>query len=106
MGVLAVEVDEVGRHVGERRRRRRAAVDVGPRPSLGGHDAAEDDLVAVITDEPGVDASLGCPGADDQRVGPPTDDEVQRLDEHRLAGTGLAGDRRQAGAERRDRRRG
>ena len=89
-----------GRHVGKRRRRGRAAVDVRPRPSFGGDDAAEDDLMAVVVaDEPGVDARLGGAGPNDHWIGPPTDDEFQGLDEHRLAGTGLAGDRRQAVGE-------
>ncbi len=65
MGVLAVQVDEVGGHVGECRRRRRATVDVRPRPSLCGDDAAEDDLIAVVADEAGVDARLGGAGPDD-----------------------------------------
>ena len=37
--------------------------------------------------------------ADDRRIGAATDDELERLDEHRLAGAGLAGDRGQPAAE-------
>jgi hypothetical protein len=33
-------------------------------------------------------------------VGPTTDEQLDRLDQHRLAGPGLTGDRRQSGAER------
>ena len=61
------------------------------RPSAG-IDATEHDL-AVVAHEPRVDAGFGGTRADDDRVGPPTDDQVEGLDEHRLAGAGFAADR-------------
>ena len=40
VGVLAVQVDDRSRHLGQGGHRRRPTVDVGPRPPLGRHDAA------------------------------------------------------------------
>ena len=95
MGVLAVEVDEVVATLA-------SAAAVAGRPSMYARDRPSAGTTRLSTtvvvagaDEAGVDARLGGAGADDRRVGPATDDELERLDEHRLAGTGLAGDRRQ-----------
>ena len=101
MGVLAVQVDELGRRLGERRRRCRTAVDVGARPAIGGNHTTQHHLAAfaVVTDETGVDARFNGTGSDDDRIGPCADDEFEGLDEHRLARSGFAGDRRQAVAD-------
>jgi hypothetical protein len=98
MGVLAVEVDEVRRHLGKRRGGSRASVDVRTRPPVGRDHTAEHGLV-VIRHEAGVDARLSGAWADDRGIGTPTDDEIERLNEHRLAGARLTGDRRQSLAD-------
>ena len=92
VGVLAVQIDEVDRCLGECRSRCRTAVDVGAGPTVGGNDATEHDL-AVVAHEPRVDARFGGTRPDDDRVRPPTDDQVEGLDKHRLAGAGFAADR-------------
>ena len=50
-------------------------------------------------DETRVDASFGSAVADDRRIGAATDDELERLDEHRLAGAGLPRDGGQPAGE-------
>ena len=81
---------------------RRASVDIRPRAPVGRDDTRQHDLfgaVGAIDQEPAVDAGLGGPGAHDGRVGTSADEQFDRLDQHRLAGAGLAGERGEAGAE-------
>ena len=99
VGVLAVEVDQARRRLGERRDRREPAVHVGARPPVAGDDPAEHQLVAGGGDEPTVDARFVGPVAHHGRVGPPADEQFDRLDEHRLARPGLAGHHGQPVAE-------
>ncbi len=47
MGVLTVQVDHVGRDLGQRRHRGRATVDVGTGTAVGGDHPAEDAFDAV-----------------------------------------------------------
>ena len=71
--------------LGERADGRRPPVDVGPRAAVGGHHAGQHELV-VADDEAAVDAGLVGAGAHDRGVGAPADEQLERLDEHRLAG--------------------
>ncbi len=102
VGVLAVEVDGPRPQLGQRRRRRQATVDVGPRSTVG-RDHPRHDVLVVADHEPAFDPCLGRARADDRRIGATADQQVDRLDQHRLAGTGLAGERGQTRAAARDR---
>ena len=73
--------------------RRRPPVDVGPRPPVGRDHPGQHELV-VADDEAPVDPRLARAGAHDRGVGAAADEQLERLDEHRLAGAGLAGDAR------------
>ena len=95
--VLAVQVDEPGGGLGERADGARPTVDVGPGTTVRRDDTRQHEL-GVATDEAPVDARLGRTGTHDRGVGPPAQEQLQRLDEHRLAGARLAGDRRHARA--------
>jgi hypothetical protein len=99
VGVLAVEIDEGGASLGQRRHRREPAVDVGPGAALGRHDASQHDLLTAGVDEAPFDPGLGGPGADDARVGPPADEQVDGRHDERLAGAGLAGEGGGAGRQ-------
>jgi hypothetical protein len=99
---LAVQVDHVASDLGEVGHGCGPAVDVGPRPSVGGDHPGQHDLVGAVgrrDEQPAVDPCLGCSGADHGGVGAPADEQLDRLDEHRLAGPGLAGERRQPPVE-------
>ena len=98
VGVLAVEVDEPGGQPRRARRRWPAARRCRPATALGRHDPRQHQLV-VAGDEAAVDACLGRPGPHDRRVGPTADEQLDRFDEHRLAGTRLTGHGCQTGAE-------
>ena len=99
MSVLAVEVDDVGGDLGERRNRGETPVDVGPRAPLRGDDTGQHPLGALRRDEPTVDSSFSCSVTDRRRVGPTADEQLDRVDQHRLAGTGLPRDGRETGTE-------
>ena len=58
MGVLTVKVDGARTELGQRRRRGQPAVDVCPRPAVGG-DHAGDDVLVVADDEAALDSCLG-----------------------------------------------
>ena len=109
--VLAVEGQQAraeGLQVGGRRR---PAPDEGARPARAPDPAPEDDLVGALGQpladlrqrrrleqprrerEHPLDPRLVGAGADDLRTGPPAEQQVERVREHRLAGPGLAGDR-------------
>ena len=98
MGVLAVQVDQLACGIGETRHRGRTPVDVGARPATRRHDPGEHDLATAV-DEASVDPRLVGPVAHDGGLGATADHELERLDEHRLAGAGLPGDRGQSRAE-------
>ena len=68
------------------------------RPSAG-HDPATTRARRSVgtVDEAAVDACLGGAGAHDRGVGPPADQQLDRLDQHRLAGAGLTGERGEPG---------
>ncbi len=99
MGMLAVQVDDVRRRLGQRRHRGETTVEVGPRPPVGGDDPREHDLFSVDRDETPVDPGFGSPVAHHRGIGPSTDEQLDRLDQHRLARPGLAGDCRETRAE-------
>ena len=102
VGVLAVQVDHVAGQLGQVGHRGRPAVDVGPRPAVGGDHPRQHDLVGAVgvDDEAPVDAGLGSrPVRTIAGVGAAADQQVDRLDEHRLAGAGLAGQRGHPGVE-------
>ena len=94
----------VGGGLGERGDGGRPTVDVGPRPPVGRDHPGEHVSITVGGDEPAVDPGLVGAVADHRRVGPATDEQLDRLDQHRLAGAGLAGQRRQTRARARARR--
>jgi hypothetical protein len=94
--VLAMEVDETGAHLGELAEGREPPVDVGPAAPVQRHDSRQHDLVAGLgVDESTFDARFGGTVAHERRVGAPSDEELDRLDQQRLARAGLAGDRGQ-----------
>jgi hypothetical protein len=98
VGVLAVQVDEIGAQLRQRRCRRQAAVDVGPAAPDAGHDPSQHHL-AVAGDEPALDHGLVGPVAHDARIGAPADEQLDGLDQHGLAGAGLPGEGGHAGPE-------
>ncbi len=100
--VLPVDLDQLRRRLAERAQGRHAAVDPGPGPALGGDRAGQDHLaggVALPQHEAGLDQGLGGAGAHHAGVGPAAQHQLQRLDDERLAGAGLTGERRHAGPE-------
>ena len=100
--VLPVDLDELRRRLAERAQGRHAPVDPGPGTALGGDRAGQDHLaggVALTEHEAGLDEGLGRPGAHHAGVGPTAQDQLQRLDNQRLAGARLSGEGRHAGAE-------
>ncbi len=104
VGVLTADLDEPTADLGEPGGGGHLAVHVATRAPLGGNDAAEDDLVVVGTGlaghrEPTLDhARLGS-GANPGGIGLATQQQCQRLDDHGLAGTGLARERAHSGPE-------
>ena len=100
MRMLTVEIDDVGCHLGERRNRGEPTIEVRPRSAGRGDDPGEDAFVSVSGDETPVDSGLVGSVADARAVGTPTDEQLDRLDQHRLAGAGLAGHGRQPDPER------
>ena len=100
--VLAVDLDQLRRRLAERAEGRHAAVDPGPGAALGGDRAGQDHLaggVALPHHEAGLDQGLGRAGAHHAGVGPTAQHQLQRLDDQRLAGARLSGERRHAGPE-------
>ena len=73
MGVLAVEVDEAGAQLGQRRDGSEAAVDVGAAATRARHDAAQHDLdglaVVAVAQEPPLDHRLLGAGPDHPGIG-------------------------------------
>ena len=86
--------------LGQLGRGREPAVDVGPAAAVARHDPREHDLVAGLgVHEATLDPRSAAPSRTSAGVGPPADEQLDRLDQQRLARAGLAGDRGQAGAE-------
>ena len=98
VAVLAVEVDEPLTFVGELTDRCEPSVAVRTRPALARDHSAEHDL-GVVDDEASLDRALTRTVAHDAALGSSTNEQLDRVDEQGLACTGLAGERRHAGAE-------
>jgi len=96
VGMLPMQIDHVRGDLGKRRDRRRAAVDVRPRAAVGWDNPTKNSLVPVGTDESTLDPSFCGAMTDARRIGAPADEEFDRLDEHRLAGTRFARQRRES----------
>ena len=98
--VLAVQVDEAPPVLGQLRHGREPAVDVAARPAVGGHDAGQRRPPRRRRHEAAFDARFGGALAHQLRVGPAAAQQLERVDEQRLARAGLAGDRGEPGPER------
>ena len=117
VGVLAVEVDQLGAHRCQLAGRRQPPVDVGPaapdrgmaRASTTSSPGVAAGVAAVGTaarapcatgpDESALDPGLVGAGPHQHRVGPSADQQLDGVDDQGLAGPGLAGERRHARAE-------
>ena len=75
-------------------------IDVGTRSPLGRDHPGENPLVAGGGDESAVYPGLSGAVAHDRGVRTPADEQLDRLDQHGLAGTGFTGDRGQTCTER------
>ncbi len=94
VGVLPVQVDQDPSELAELGHGGEAPVHVGPRPTLSGDHAAQDQLVLAVHEAP-LDDGLGRAGPHQRRLGPPAHQQLDGLDEERLAGARLAGQRAQ-----------
>ena len=103
--VLPVEGEQLAAELAQVGDRRRAPADVGSRPSVGPHATREHDLVAVGGEpfgerrlehgralEYALDVRLRGAGSHDCGPRAAAEQKVERVGEHRLAGTGLAGE--------------
>jgi hypothetical protein len=113
VGVLAVEVDELGADRRELAGRCQPPVDVGAAPARAGNGAREDDLVAGVgaavaraiargigrPHESALDPRLVGARPHQHRVGASPHQQLDGVDDKRLAGAGLAGERRHPWAE-------
>ena len=100
VGVLAVEVDEVPTRLLEGGEGRHLAVDLGTGATGTRDRAREDHLVFPLGGgESALDGRLVRTTAHHRGVDAPADEELERLDDERLARAGLPGDCRHAGAE-------
>jgi hypothetical protein len=97
--VLTVQVDESRTELGEIADRSKPTVDISPRPPITRHDTTEQTLHAVDVDESSFDSQLVCAGPNHRRIRTLANEQIDRLDDHRLAGTRLASEHRQALAE-------
>jgi hypothetical protein len=94
MCMLPVQVDQGAPRLRELGDRREPAVDVAAAASDDGHDAREHHFFVLRRgDEATFDARFRCAFAHRTRVGSTSAQQFQRVDEQRLARTGLAGDR-------------
>jgi len=113
--VLAVDLDQRPDHLGDRGHGGHAALELGPAASLDQHLAGNHDLAVLVFDPggrqgggdlavvAGVQAALdqrGGPASPDRtRVGPPPEQQGEGVDDHGLAGAGLAGEHVEAGRD-------
>ena len=100
--VLPVDLDQLRRRLAQRTQRGHAAVDPRPGPPLRGDRTGEDHLalgVALSHDEARLDERLRRASPHHARVGPPAEDQLQGLDDQRLARPGLARQGGHAGTE-------
>jgi hypothetical protein len=113
--VLAVHLDQGPDDVGDRGHGGHAALELGPAASLDQDLAGDHDLPLLVIDpgggqgggDLGVVAGLqaafdqgGRPaGTDRARVGPPPEQQGEGVDDHGLAGAGLAGEHVEAGRD-------
>ena len=93
-----MELEQSGPGLGQGRDGGHAAVDPRSRPSLGGNGAGQDDLV-VVHGEPAFDQRLGRPRGGPGRGRPAPHEQLQGVDEQRLAGAGLPCERGHAGPD-------
>ena len=100
--VLAVEIDEVVSELGQQRRRRHPTVGVGARSPRDRDRPGEDDL-AFADDEASFDHRLLGAGPHHGGVCAASEEELESLDDERLAGAGLAGEGGHARDRARDR---
>ncbi len=98
VGVLAVEVDQLLAGFAQGRGGGQAAVHVGPAPPVGRDHPPEHDLL-VARDEPALDHGLVPRRADQDGIGPPADEQVDRLDQQGLARARLPRQGGHAGAQ-------
>ena len=93
-----MEVDEPLTAFCERPRRRQPAVHVGTRTTVMRHDSREDDFL-VVDHETSLDGGFRCSGSYERWVGAASDQQLDRLDQHRLSRAGLPGECRHPGCE-------
>ena len=97
--VLAVEIDEVGGQLAQRRARHQRAVDEGAAAALGRDLAPDDQFAAVGVFEDRLDRRLLLPGPDEIRRRAAADEQPDGSDQDRLARAGLAGEHVEARIE-------
>jgi hypothetical protein len=95
VGVLAVQVDQLGPRLGQGGHRRHAPVHVRTRPARRGYGAGEHHL-PLVDDEAALHERLLGPRAHQHAVGPTPHQQLDGLDQEGLARAGLAGERREA----------
>ena len=98
VNMLAVQVDKVVADLRELLNRRHAAVHIGARAPGGGNRPREDDF-GSLGHETTFDYRLRGARAHDGGVRPAAEQQLEGLDDKRLAGAGLAGERRHARAD-------
>jgi hypothetical protein len=100
VGVLAVEVDQHGAQLGQLARRGQPAVDVGSAAARAGNGPGQHDLVVAAREhEAALDPRLVGARAHEHRIGPPADQQLDRVHDHRFPRTGLASHRGHAPAQ-------
>ncbi len=99
MIVLTVQIDEPGAELRELADGREAAVHVGPRAPVSRDHARQDGFVACVAAKASLDPGFRRALADERRIRAPTEEEVERLDEQRLARARLPRDGGEAVAE-------
>ena len=91
--VLTVQVDESRTDLGESADGGRCPVDVRARSAIGGNDTGQNDfIVGRRINEAPVDARFFDTVTHHSGLGATTNQKVDRLDDHRLAGTSFAGE--------------
>ena len=98
MCVLSADLDQSGSGLCHRRGSGHLAIDVGPRATVGRNHTLENDLVVAAEEAPFDDARLD-PRTDPLRIGLGAEQQGKGLDDHGLAGAGLARERAHPGPE-------